>query len=368
MARWTAQYFKRTSGFQNEAANLGTTVHSALEHYVKAVYIDKEKEASLEYLLKLFQLFFTANFGSAEGELYIAGVKMLKEWFARTDFSDRVVISAEQKLSFDVPTSAGKIQFNYIIDRLDQIGDGVYEVVDYKTSAWALQPSDLDKKIQARIYALAIQILYPDAKRIFVTFDMLRHQSVGRVFTREQNIATWKRIKSIAERIIAADENNPEYTLNTECNFCPIKATCPEITKSVDNGGIYALDFDEMVDRRVQLDMQRRALNAALTEIDKVLTDTAREADITEFETEESRLFFKVSRRRSVDADQVEEIVGPEMFSFFGGRSMTLPRFEALMEDPSLTPEQVKKLNKTVAVRTGEPTISVVPRDEEDEL
>lgn len=368
MARWTAQYHKRAPGFQNQAATLGTTVHAALEFYVRAVYIERSAEASLTFLLELFEIHYSINFGSDHGEAYAAGVKMLKDWFARNDLSDRTVLSVEQKLSFDVPSSEGVIKFNYIIDRLDELEPGVYEVVDYKSSAWALQPNDLDGKIQARIYALAIQIQFPEAKRIYVTFDMLRHQSVSRVFSREQNIATWRKIKSLTERIIATDEDNPEYTLNTECNFCPIKATCPQVLKNADNGGIFSLTFDEMIDRHAELDAQGKAIRAALAELETVITDTAKANDITEYETDTSRMFFKMSRRRTVDADRVEEIIGPEMFGYFGGRSMTLKSFDQLVADPTLTPEQLKQLENVVQVRTGTASLAVAPRNEEDDL
>src|SRR6478609_6877074 len=126
MARWTAQYHNRVPGFQNQAANLGTTVHAALEHYVRAVYMEKSEQASLKLLISLFEIYYSINFGADRDESYAAGVKMLKDWFARNDLSDRTVLSVESKEFFDVPTSAGPIKFNFIIDRLDQLEEDVY--------------------------------------------------------------------------------------------------------------------------------------------------------------------------------------------------------------------------------------------------
>jgi hypothetical protein len=114
MARYKAENVDRAARPANAAADLGTAVHAALEWYVKAVYIDKTKPASLQALLMLYRMQFMVIFDTVDPEAhdwYAEGADMLKVWFARTDFSNRRVISCEIKTNFEIPTSAGKIPF-----------------------------------------------------------------------------------------------------------------------------------------------------------------------------------------------------------------------------------------------------------------
>jgi hypothetical protein len=92
MARYKAENVDRAARPANAAADLGTAVHAALEWYVKAVYIDKTKPASLQALLMLYRMQFMVIFDTVDPEAhdwYAEGADMLKVWFARTDFSNR---------------------------------------------------------------------------------------------------------------------------------------------------------------------------------------------------------------------------------------------------------------------------------------
>src|SRR5690606_25707099 len=157
------------------------------------------------------------------------------------------VLSVEQKLNFPIKTSAGMIPFTYILDRLDKIENGVYEVVDYKSIRAYIRPEELKGKIQPRAYALAIQIQYPDAEKIFVSFDMLRHnEKIGVTFTRQDNIDTYRYLQRAAERIIATDEDKTEETINEECKWCIKKTTCDTLARSVAAGTVHSLTIEQV--------------------------------------------------------------------------------------------------------------------------
>lgn len=367
LARYHASNFSRVNAPRTDrdrASLLGTTVHAALEYYVKTAIMEQATEPSLEYLLLCFNTCFDDNFGSGERKSseYKDGNKMLQVWYKRTDFSDIEVLSCEVKENFEVPTSAGLIPFNFIWDRADKIKDGVYRIVDYKTSRWNVNHDDLKKKIQPRAYAVAAAIKFPDAEEIWVEFDMLRHERVGIVFSREDNIETWKWIKKTAQTIIDTPESDPPETLNPECIFCIRKQSCAELRKNISIGGVFSVPTPEAaVDMRAQLEYQSKGIKAAIDELDSVIMAGMKERD--SFEINGSKYLGKisVSSRRAVDGHTVEKIVGTDKFKEYGGLSLTVDNFESLLKDPEITDDQKAQLKLCMRKNTGEPKIKTEP-------
>lgn len=368
MSRYYAESVLKVERPLNKAASLGTAVHAALEWYVKAVYIEKTKPASLDALLALFRMFYCAEFETVEpddDEFYQDGVEMLKRWFERTSFENRKVISSENKTNFLVKTSAGDIPLNYIWDRFDQRTDeeDTYEVVDYKTIRAMLSPKDLHGKIQARVYGLAGQIQVPTAKRIWVRFDLLRHDSVATVFTREQNIATWNFIKAMAEKIIATDPALVTETLNPECNFCVRKTSCNTLQSNATGGGVFShLSVEKLGDIRARMTWQIKALKQAMDDIDELILAEASEREQLEFEGDLADIKITQTRTRGVDAQRVSPIVGAEIFSKYGGPTITMDGFTKLLKDPAITPAQKAQLQGMIYIKSGDPYIKVTPK------
>jgi hypothetical protein len=363
MKRWEAEYANRSRGLGNSAANLGSACHGALEDYVAKVYIEKLAVPSLDVLLGYYYTHTIALFGTPDHDMYEDGIEMLKGWFARTDLSEVTVLSVENKLNFDLPTSAGPITFNYIFDRLDQIDEDTYRVVDYKTIRMAYPPEDLHKKVQPRAYALAAAIQLKSQgisyNRIKIEFDLLRHERIGTFFTHEDNLQTWASLIRVAERIINTEEGKAPATLNPECVFCPVKAKCPQLLKSIDLGGALGLGTEELIDIRAQMEWQRKAVISGITELDNLLMTRAKEADTLEFTTAVNKMSVAVSATRTIDADMVESVIGTDMFTRYGGKSISMASYDKLIKDPNITDEQKVKLRALVGRKIGEPRIKI---------
>lgn len=367
LARYHSENILRAERPPNSAASLGTAVHSALEWYVTAVYILMSKPPSLDDLLKLFRVAYAAEFNTFDTDSndYRDGVEMLERWYKRTTpvLADRTVISCEVKTKFDIQTSVGPIPFNYIWDRFDKLpGDEEYEVVDYKSIRFAFGPEELKNKIQARCYGLAAQIQRPTAKRIWVRFDLLRHDSVAVVFTRDQNVATWEYLKESAERIIATADTDLVETLNPECKWCVRKLVCTALQSHTSGGG-YLNVGPEMLDRRADIEYQRKALDVLARELDEVIFRDAEKFDQVEFETDKNNLSIGWSNRRAVDPERVLLVVGHELFEKYDGPLMNYTTFNKLLKDRAVTPAMKQQLQNLVYNKRGEPTVKVSPRN-----
>jgi hypothetical protein len=389
--RWLHEYVMRTPDFSNPAADVGTAVHAGLEMFVKAVYIDKThadltRPKQKELLITFYQMGYVQTFGTADMETveYKDGFDLSMRWFARTDLRHVEVESAELKETIPIPYNhpdgqahscdlcADKgmigdgicyIPFNYIMDRVDKTGPTSYEVVDYKTIRVPLQPEDLDEKIQARAYALAIQIKHPDAERIKVTFDLLRHEKISLSMSKQDNINFWHFLVREAQDLVNLQEGDIQPTLNKECKFCVMKATCPELQKNIDGGGIHSLSVDEAALLLAKVENQKAAQTALATALEEVVMRHAADIDMLEWETADGSTKVEVgltAARRKVDAHQAAEIMGPELFAQMG--NMTVGNLEKIIKDESLDPEMRDRLKNTMDKTNGNLKVFVKPK------
>lgn len=364
-ARYGAETINRTPMTNNVYADLGTVIHTTAEEYVQLVYLDQDDSPSLDLLLKMYERAYTHLIGPPEGESYKDGVGMLKNWFPRTaDLSERDILSLEQKRFFEVPTSIGPLPLNYIFDRMDRLPDGSIEVVDYKSIRARLGPQDLKKKIQARIYGVAAQIMYPDAPRVWVTFDLFRYDPVGIVFTREENLATWRWIKMKAQEIVDADENNLPEVVNNDCRFCIRKGECESLRANTDAGGIIALADPLIAGRqRAKIDFQMKALQAAIDELDAFILKQAEADDVEEYVDEEAGITVSIGARRTRmlrDTEEALALIGPDLAKKYGG--MTMTSLDKLLKDEPIDPALEAQLRRLIGYKSGNPTVRVQQR------
>lgn len=306
--------------------------------------------------------YMTTDFSSDE---FSEGVDLLKAWFKRTDFTDIEVVTVEVKKSYPVKTSVGEIPFNYIIDRLDKDGPNSYRVVDYKTNRFGYKPEDLRNLPQARIYAMMTKIEYPDAERITVEFDMLRHGGpVGVIFSRDDLIEVWKWIKGEAERIIETDEDNAPETINTYCGFCAKKATCNALVNSVSAGSVLSFNSaSEAVDRRAELAMAGKAIRAALQEIDTFVMTQALETETLEWEGKHNRMLISSGRKtRKLDTVRAATALGEDFMRSIGKTSVTMAQVDALLKGDEISEDKKRILRSLIYTTEGDPYVTTKPK------
>lgn len=367
-ARWKAEMLNRSRGIGNVAASTGTACHGALEMFVQRCFIDKVEEPSMELIVDLYKISYTQTFNSFDYSTpeFVDGWELITKWYERRveDFQNFDVIMVETKLNFEVPSSAGPIPFNYIFDRFDQLDETTYRVVDYKTNRWGVTPAELRSKVQARAYGLAAAIILKQMNRewtrIWVEFDLLRHDKVGVVFTREDSAITWQYIKNSTEKIIATPEDEVEERLNGECLFCVRKPVCESLKKNVDVGGIFSLaTIEEKMKVRAEAEWQLSGLQSLIKDLDASILTEAKERELTEFSTDEIELNVVMSSRRAVDAEMVEMCIGPKLFEKYGSASITITAVEKLLKGSELTPAQKTQLRGLIYNKTGDPKVKI---------
>lgn len=373
LARFGAENMNRTRGVDNIPALIGTSVHGGLEEFVKATRLsDPKMPWEKQILIAFYNKSFAETFGTSDqtSDAYKDGLALTEKWFDRSGYLQTTeVISVEVKSNFPVKTSVGDIPVTYIWDRCDKIDDTTVKVVDYKTIRVPVKASDLHNMIQPRLYALSAQFQFPWAEKIWVEFDLLRHESVGTVFTKEENREMYFYIKAEAERILAANEDNLPETLNADCRYCVRKGTCDAMKSHSEGGGILGLPLIDLVKRKYEIDSQLEGLKWLAEEIDTVLlkeADSQGQIDFSVFDddinpTMAYDINIKGKRQRTVDTEAVREIVGPEIAGKFGALGVTV--IDKMLKSDQLTEDQKARIKQLMGVEWSSPKSSIKKRD-----
>lgn len=354
-ARWKAEKLDRVPEIRDRGpAELGTSVHNALEEYVRVVYIEKARVPDLDWLLELYFEYFKAEFGTADktNEWFDQGEEMLRKWYKRMtpQFPTFEVISVEVKDFLIIKTTHGERKYNYIWDRCDtwvENGKRIIRIVDYKTWRKNLTTTQMRQKIQVRMYAMAAAAQFKDMQpdEIWVQLDQLRHAEVEIDFNRDENLSTWKFVKDQANLILATDENTVKPTLNDECNFCGIKTTCDALRANISGGGTYSLETKEdLLKARYELASQMKGAEYAVKEIDNIIRARAEAEDDDAWTAGEFDLTFGRKTTRVPKKDEIALIVGPQVFKQIG--TVTVGAVEKLIKSGELGPEKTSQLKQ----------------------
>jgi RecB family exonuclease len=351
-ARFNAENIKvRDLGLKfhsNEAAKLGTACHGALDKFItRGLHLLSGNQ--FHHLEAAFVECYYDLFTSPDR--YDEGVRMLQNWYNRTNFDGRQVISTELKRTIQVPYiaedgSRQSFPLNYICDRVDMLEDKSIEIVDYKTITRPVSPEELKNKIQARIYALAAQIDYPDVDKIWVTYDLLRYQPVSTQFTRDDNKATWYYVKNVAQRIALAQGD--EEIINDACRFCVRRKDCYSLNHFADiSGDIFdESNLDKAMAYRYMAKSAMDALKQNIGQVDEVLATFLDENELTDTESDSYSLRLRTRSERRVDEDRAAMIAGPELTAKYG--RFGIKELERLLDADVLTDSQRSQLKQLI--------------------
>lgn len=370
MARWKTEYFDRVRGPGGSAANLGTTCHAALESFINNCFGGTLPPLPAEFnmLVAYYNQHFIAIYGpDLSVPHYQEGLDMLANWYNRTvksgDLASREIISTERKEKFDLPVMIGGIRqtliFNFIMDRLDKIGPDEYEIVDYKTQQARVDASELKQKLQAKVYAMAVQIKYPEAKKIWVTFDLLRHEPVSVAFNKEENTNTWKELKNLAQMIVDTEPSDARETINAECRFCVRKATCTTLQSNIAGGGIHSItEIGQAVHLYKKLKQQQSGVTQLLGELEEFVMMYAADKEITEWDESGTPVKITQSGRRVVrDPEAAAELVGPEIMKKYGSLGVT--DIEKIIKSGEVDAETAASLKKLMVRQPGKISVNI---------
>jgi putative RecB family exonuclease len=212
---------------------LGQRVHQALEK----LYRDKqhEKLLSLEEWLVYFNKIWRQQWKDSiiivkkeyTPENYRGmGERYLSNYYRRHKPFDRGrVLGLETKDVIPLDEN-GEYQLHIRIDRLVDMGDGLYEVHDYKTSSSLPRPEDLEADRQLAIYAYWVKRRFKDFRRARLVWHFLAFDREMESWKKAEELEkTREEILARVKEIEAAREFLP--VVSGLCDWCVYKSICP---------------------------------------------------------------------------------------------------------------------------------------------
>lgn len=357
--QWVDRYVNRNRGSStNEAAEFGSKIHDALEEHVKSG--DYQAPDSWE---RLRSRWADLSHGNIADKLTTIGEELLAHWHDRQDWSEREVVSTEQKWTFPILHRYGETEFQFIIDRVDRV-NGRLEVVDYKSGNFMLGHDEMKTDIQALSYGTAAWIEVPDQPIYWVTFDYLRDMEIGVGFRPSELEAFYDKLVRTAEQIIEMDQELVVPTLNPGCRFCHKKIQCDKLSSvAAPYVAITGMDQGALARKRIDLAHAKPALEALIKEIDAELIPIFEADDTLEHIVASVDPFRGVTlanrNQRYVDMDAVRMALADDEIASFAKLGVKEVEELARQANEDGQPIRAEALKK--ALKKGKSRASIKP-------
>ena len=257
----------------------GKTIHAVLERLIKEV-VDDERTGPLseERAIELYREAWGAERLTGM-DVFAEGLAILRRFIAEQGVVDHRDVLAIEK-EFRLPV--GPFEVLGFIDRVDWIDDETVEVIDYKTNHQLFTRDEVDTSLQMSLYEVAVRRLWPWAKKVKLTFWMLRH-GVRQVTTRtEEQLAD---ALAYVETLGRQTETATEYParLNTNCSYCDHRKQCPAYADALKGKREFIVedlaDLEGVAREREEVARLAKALYARKEELEDILKAQLKERE-----------------------------------------------------------------------------------------
>ncbi|HEY4497477.1 MAG TPA: PD-(D/E)XK nuclease family protein [Candidatus Paceibacterota bacterium] len=231
------QVIDRIRAPKSKEAAFGTAVHGALAF----MFSHDPLFPTIDEICNRFSSTWTGAAENIEPALDDAlwktyeesGVALIKNFYKKNPPWILPVVDTESR--FEVALQGPKNHQTHviagIIDRIDKVEDGVYEIIDYKTARKLPSQEAVDHDLQLSLYHMAIQHRWPHLapENIALSLYFLKHNEKITTHRTQQDMEHTKErvldaIEDIEQRIF---QNNFSPTPSALCEYCSYKPLCP---------------------------------------------------------------------------------------------------------------------------------------------
>ena len=257
----------------------GKTIHAVLERLIKEV-VDDERTGTLseERAIELYREAWGAERLTGM-DVFAEGLAILRRFIAEQGVvGHRDVLAIEKEFRLPV----GPFEVLGFIDRVDWIDDETVEVIDYKTNHQLFTRDEVDTSLQMSLYEVAVRRLWPWAKKVKLTFWMLRHGVRQQTTRTEEQFAD---ALAYVETLGRQTETATEYParLNTNCSYCDHRKQCPAYAEALKGKREFIVedlaDLEGVAREREEVARLAKALYARKEELEDILKAQLKERD-----------------------------------------------------------------------------------------
>ena len=218
--------FARVFGIPQEQTinqRFGIAIHQVLERFHSQETTGGGEPGSMERLMSLFNVAWRrAGFGDSDDEMQYRerAIEALRRYHARAVSSPASPRWVERKFDFQV----GPHHLRGRVDRVDQLPDGGYELIDYKTGS-PKPERELESDIQLAIYRLAAREAWRLDSAAGSYWYVLDDEKVAVGGSPDDLERVESTVLEVGEGILDQDfEPRPSPQI---CSWCDFRLICP---------------------------------------------------------------------------------------------------------------------------------------------
>lgn len=227
-AQYKLNYIDRVSVPKKIELEFGSLMHAVVEFALKRDPI----VPPFEELIKFFDENFKKISFSSElqkNQYSSVGKEMIRVFHDSLTPGLRSTIATEKRFYIDLNE---KHALSGVIDRIDKLPFGPFEVIDYKTNFKPKTQEEVDRDKQLGIYKIAVKHFWPEAEDVRLSLFFLRTNqklTTKRVDSELEDLK--KEIIETCEKIQTDTEFMPKK--NPLCGWCDYKNLCPLMEQRV---------------------------------------------------------------------------------------------------------------------------------------
>lgn len=260
-AKYRFQYEERLPTSPSPALSFGDSLHRALHRFhARPVPV----APSLAELLEMLEDVWVSDgyTDAAEEQCYHEHARQVLAQYHREN-AGAYRIPAALEFRFEIEVEG--VTLSGVIDRMDRIPGGGYEIIDYKTNRRLPPRERVDRDLQLSIYHLAAREVWGIEPERLTLYFLLPNQRMSTVRTRAHLDELRRRIATVAERIEAG---RFEPRQNPLCGWCGFQARCPLFRHAYERErGDPAPRMTEVVDEWIALKRRSREISRRLDEL-----------------------------------------------------------------------------------------------------
>jgi len=254
---------------KSKEAVFGTIIHSTL----KFLHTPRPVPPTIEEILEYYNNLWNSNvYESKDEEVAVlnGGVKILEEYYKNNNPKNFNIIDLETRFNLEI---TDEVTIAGIIDRIDRLEDGTFEIIDYKTSKNLPAQNDVDNNLQLSIYYLAILDRWPKLEKpIKLSLYFLKHGvKLSTTRTPKQISQTKLHILDLVKEI---GKGNFQPTPSALCDWCGYQEYCPmfrhKFKKEEKSGNI---DIQATLKKYYELKIQDKKNREQIAELQKTINE-----------------------------------------------------------------------------------------------
>lgn len=218
---------------KSKEAVFGSYIHEVLHWFYK----NDPHFPTLENLLAYYQehwsdkKIFKWEDEKTEKEYLNSGIDMLKRYYETNADQNLIIMDLESRFEAVIDETpnetGGKHILSGIIDRIDKLADGTFEIIDYKTGKRMPSKDQLENNLQLSIYAIGLKERWPKINVSDLRLTLYYLKPGEKLVIRKQE-SDLERIRNQVIGIIHEIQNSSFEPRTTPlCNWCGFKKICP---------------------------------------------------------------------------------------------------------------------------------------------